>query len=644
MSYLMKSPRKCRSLAPACCAALAATGLIAAPALAVDGSWVAADGAYGTASNWTSNPQVPGGGGTATFGQTFAGNRTISVNVSPTLAQVNFASSSAYVLANGGGTITLAGPTVGDDVQPAVLNSAGGGQPIFATLAGGAPVDAINVTKAGVGTIALGGNNAALYAAFDVQGGALRAVSNNGFGAADNLVVSNGGVVEVAGGLGTPNQFLGLITPLSAAPNGAVRSLSGANTWNGTWFLAPNPVVTTSVGVDTGSTLTLNGPIVEDTTTATGPASFAKVGVGTFVVTQPLTLRGVAVNAGTVRTATATASRLGTLSTGASPTAPTGRYDVATGGVAVTTADLTAVRQQIRAAYAPGNGAAAWSGNGITTGSGTSSTIGLAYGPASDFKTAFPTNFAGQQVVGTDVVISPARFGDANLDGSVGFADLNRLRVNYLGTGKRWSQADFNYDGSVGFADLNLLRFNYLASGGPAPFASGGAAVAAAAPAGEPALTGRAAAAPSAPSAAGLPARDGDVSLVVDVDSGEVRLVSPTPMALGGYEIRSASGALLAEGWASLGESGLDGWQEIAGTAGALTEEDFNAPLTLVDALGLSLGRLFDPSGPRDLSLQFADAGFSIRAGGVSYVPEPAAGAILAASGLLLARRRRRKI
>ncbi len=632
MSYLMKSPRKCRSLAPACCAALASAGIVAAPALAVDGSWVAADGAYGTGSNWTSNPEVPGEGGTATFGQSFAGNRTISVNVSPTLAQVNFASSSAYMLANGGGTITLAGPTVNTVDQPAVLNSAGGGQPIYATLAGGTPdgvgSGAIGVTKTGAGTIALGGNNAALYAAFDVQGGALRSVSNNGFGAADSLVVSNGGVVELAGGISTPNQFLGLITPLSAAPNGAVRSLSGANTWNGTWFLAPNPIVTTSVGVDTGSTLTLNGPIVEDTTAPTGPASFAKVGGGTFVVTQPLTLRGVAVNAGTVRTATATASRLGTLSTGTSPTAPTGRYDVATGGVAITTADPTAVRQQIRAAYAPGNGAAAWSGNGITTGSGTSNTFGLAYGLASDFKTTFPTSFRGQAVAATDVVVGYARFGDANFDGSVNIADVGRIQANFTGRNRRWFQGDFNYDGNVNIADFGLLQANFAARNGPS-FASGGTASANAAVKSAPPLAS---------------ARFGEspaLSLMVNYDTGEVRLTAAGKFGatVSGYEIDSSGGHLVPEQWLMIG---ADGWVDLSGTSSAVAEGAVSSNGVEIPYDGLPIGRIFASSSGRDLSFTYLDAGSVARIGTVRYVPEPASTALLLSVGSsLLARRRR---
>src|SRR5205814_6779039 len=61
--------------------------------------------------------------------------------------------------------------------------------------------------------------------------------------------------------------------------------------------------------------------------------------------------------------------------------------------------------------------------------------------------------------------------GDANLDGSVGVADLGALSTAYGTTGTAiWSQGDFNNDSAVGVADLGALSTNYGNSlvGGPA--------------------------------------------------------------------------------------------------------------------------------------------------------------------------------
>jgi hypothetical protein len=70
----------------------------------------------------------------------------------------------------------------------------------------------------------------------------------------------------------------------------------------------------------------------------------------------------------------------------------------------------------------------------------------------------------GQANVGDTTVL--ARPGDANVDGSVNFADLLALAKNYNRAGVAWFQGDFNYDGFVNFADLLALAKNYNA---PAP-------------------------------------------------------------------------------------------------------------------------------------------------------------------------------
>jgi hypothetical protein len=51
--------------------------------------------------------------------------------------------------------------------------------------------------------------------------------------------------------------------------------------------------------------------------------------------------------------------------------------------------------------------------------------------------------------------------GDANLDGRVDATDLNRVGLNWRGTGKTWTQGDFTGDGNVDAADLNVLALNW---------------------------------------------------------------------------------------------------------------------------------------------------------------------------------------
>jgi len=51
--------------------------------------------------------------------------------------------------------------------------------------------------------------------------------------------------------------------------------------------------------------------------------------------------------------------------------------------------------------------------------------------------------------------------GDADLDGTVGFSDLNILAQNYGQSGLYWQQGDFNGDGVVNFADFQILMENF---------------------------------------------------------------------------------------------------------------------------------------------------------------------------------------
>ena len=67
------------------------------------------------------------------------------------------------------------------------------------------------------------------------------------------------------------------------------------------------------------------------------------------------------------------------------------------------------------------------------------------------------------------VLVKYALYGDANLDGQVGFDDLVLLARNYGKDNADWDQGDFNYDGHVGFDDLVRLARNY---GRPAPSAA----------------------------------------------------------------------------------------------------------------------------------------------------------------------------
>ena len=60
----------------------------------------------------------------------------------------------------------------------------------------------------------------------------------------------------------------------------------------------------------------------------------------------------------------------------------------------------------------------------------------------------------------SQVTITRALYGDANLDGSVDFSDLDLWMANAGCSGATWSQADFTYDGAVDVAELDLWMAN----------------------------------------------------------------------------------------------------------------------------------------------------------------------------------------
>lgn len=165
---------------------------------------------------------------------------------------------------------------------------------------------------------------------------------------------------------------------------------------------------------------------------------------------------------------------------------------------------LAAVRSLLSAGYA----GSAWNGaGGIRSGTAAATTgRGLGYAEASALFAAFPTNFAGETVDDTSVLVRYTLAGDANLDRAVGIADFSLLAAGFNAPGG-WSAGNFNYDADVNLADFSLLAaaFNTAL---PAADGGGDAAVA-----GGPTIPAARAAAPFAT----RPIDDADGGLAADV-------------------------------------------------------------------------------------------------------------------------------
>lgn len=138
-----------------------------------------------------------------------------------------------------------------------------------------------------------------------------------------------------------------------------------------------------------------------------------------------------------------------------------------------------AVRASLASAYATGD----WSGAGIkpatlTSGDGQVAAVGVmendpaAGGPGL-------TEFMGQPIDATSLILRDTVAGDANLDGSVGPGDFNLLATNFGRTGGDWLAGDLNFDGAVGPGDFNLLASQFgsaLPSPTPTPSVQAGVA------------------------------------------------------------------------------------------------------------------------------------------------------------------------
>jgi len=109
----------------------------------------------------------------------------------------------------------------------------------------------------------------------------------------------------------------------------------------------------------------------------------------------------------------------------------------------------------IKSGYASGS----WTGNGITSSSAAvDSTKALGY---ADNSALGLSNFMGQSVDSTSILIRFTYFGDANLDGTVDTIDFNLMAANFSQGGKDWFHGDFNYDNIVDTIDFNLLASNF---------------------------------------------------------------------------------------------------------------------------------------------------------------------------------------
>jgi autotransporter-associated beta strand protein len=156
---------------------------------------------------------------------------------------------------------------------------------IITNNAGGA-VDVTINGAAGATTILSG---ASTYTGTTVvQAGALRANNNLAFGTvAGGVTVIDGAALELSGGITIGDEALSIIgTGISS--NGALRNVSGTNTYGGLVTLAG----TSEIQAETGSTLVFDRPGVATAVTTGSPITFDAAGTGVITFNDALVTTG----------------------------------------------------------------------------------------------------------------------------------------------------------------------------------------------------------------------------------------------------------------------------------------------------------------------------------------------------------------
>jgi hypothetical protein len=250
--------------------------------------------------------------------------------------------------------------------------------------------------------------------------------------------------------------------------NAQINVANGNHTISAPITLADNAVITVTPAANT---LTLTGAF-----NAAG-RNVTKSGAGTLSVPN-VRAAGLTIGGGTVAVAAsgtnAGVSVVNTLSIAGDAT-PTAKLDLANNAAIVDytgTSPVATIRQQITAGRGgPGLGKT-WNGQGITSNAAAAAAAesrSVGYAENSALPLGAYTNFRGQTVDNTSVLMAFTRTADANLDGIVNDDDVTIVGASYAPAtaGASWATGDFDYNGFVDDDDVTLLGVFYDPSAPP---------------------------------------------------------------------------------------------------------------------------------------------------------------------------------
>jgi hypothetical protein len=139
------------------------------------------------------------------------------------------------------------------------------------------------------------------------------------------------------------------------------------------------------------------------------------------------------------------------------------------------TSPAATIRQQIIAGRGGSGLGKIWNGNGITSSAAANANAtqpdsrSVGYAENSALPLGPYTNFRGQPVDSTSILIAFTRTGDANLDGLVNDDDVTIVGATYAPgvPNASWALGDFDYNGFVDDDDVTLLGAFYDPSAPP---------------------------------------------------------------------------------------------------------------------------------------------------------------------------------
>jgi autotransporter-associated beta strand protein len=243
----------------------------------------------------------------------------------------------------------------------------------------------------------------------------------------------------------------GTVTPTSVtfANSAGSYTLSGTGGISGAGYLDVTGGGTVTISTSnsyTGPTTITSGTLVVGAATALPPTTFLTIGAGDYSTPAKVQL----------------AEGIGQVTLSNLLIYFPGILDISNNSVLVnyepgSSFMLSVLRSSLDSGYAGG----AWTGHGIESGAVGSNvglySVGYADGSVDQGTPAGPDQF----------LIKYTLAGDANLDGTVNFADLLVVAQNFNhaldthGNPIDWADGDFNYDGNVNFADLLLVAQNF---------------------------------------------------------------------------------------------------------------------------------------------------------------------------------------